>query len=133
MLPTPATIAAPLVPPRSVRRGNDRAQIARADLIDVLGRLLFRVKDRLDAAHDYEVNLKAELEILALHEKLDELRGDRWNALLAMQSEQLEYLRRISDEETPGPVDWFIGRSEIKSRTTWEHCPACRAARGGVG
>ncbi len=27
------------------------------------------VKDRLDAAHDYEVNLKAELEILSLHEK----------------------------------------------------------------
>ena len=32
------------------------------------------VKDRLDAAHDYEVNLKAELEILSLHEKMDELR-----------------------------------------------------------
>lgn len=30
--------------------------------------------DRIDAAHDYEVNLKAEIEILALHEKLDELR-----------------------------------------------------------
>lgn len=55
-------------------------------------------KDRLDAAHDYEVNLKAELEILALHEKLDELRGNRWNALLDMQSQQLEYLRRLSAE-----------------------------------
>ncbi|MBV9211064.1 MAG: DUF1003 domain-containing protein, partial [Acidobacteria bacterium] len=31
-------------------------------------------KDRLDAAHDYEVNLKAELEIRALHEKVDLLR-----------------------------------------------------------
>jgi uncharacterized membrane protein len=31
-------------------------------------------KDRLDAHLDYEVNLKAELEILALHEKLDGLR-----------------------------------------------------------
>src|SRR5205814_626518 len=31
-------------------------------------------KDRLDAAHDYEVNLKAELEILSLHEKMDDLR-----------------------------------------------------------
>lgn len=30
--------------------------------------------DRLNAAHYYEVNLKAELEILALHTKLDELR-----------------------------------------------------------
>ncbi len=32
-------------------------------------------KDRLDAAHDYEVNLKAEIEIMALHEKLDEMRA----------------------------------------------------------
>lgn len=32
-------------------------------------------RDRLDAAHDYEVNLKAEIEIMALHEKLDELRS----------------------------------------------------------
>jgi uncharacterized membrane protein len=31
-------------------------------------------RDRADAAHDYEVNLKAEIEIMALHEKLDELR-----------------------------------------------------------
>jgi uncharacterized membrane protein len=32
-------------------------------------------KDRLEAAHDYEVNLKAEIEIMALHEKLDEIRA----------------------------------------------------------
>ena len=32
-------------------------------------------KDRLAASHDYEVNLKAEIEIAALHEKLDQLRG----------------------------------------------------------
>ena len=31
-------------------------------------------RDRIAAAHDYEVNLKAEIEIMALHEKLDELR-----------------------------------------------------------
>jgi uncharacterized membrane protein len=33
------------------------------------------VKDRLQAAQDYEVNLKAEIEIMALHEKLDEMRS----------------------------------------------------------
>jgi uncharacterized membrane protein len=33
------------------------------------------VKDRLAASHDYEVNLKAEIEIMALHEKLDEMRA----------------------------------------------------------
>jgi len=31
-------------------------------------------KDREAAGHDYEVNLKAELEIMSLHEKLDDLR-----------------------------------------------------------
>jgi uncharacterized membrane protein len=32
--------------------------------------------DRIAAAHDYEVNLKAEIEIAALHEKLDRLRSE---------------------------------------------------------
>lgn len=31
-------------------------------------------RDRQAAAHDYAVNLKAEIEIMALHEKLDEMR-----------------------------------------------------------
>jgi uncharacterized membrane protein len=31
-------------------------------------------RDRIDAGNDYEVNLKAEIDIMALHEKLDELR-----------------------------------------------------------
>jgi uncharacterized membrane protein len=30
-------------------------------------------KDRIAAAHDYEVNLRAELEILRLHAKIDAL------------------------------------------------------------
>lgn len=49
-------------------------------------------KDRLDAANDYEVNLKAELEIRALHEKLDALREAQWAELVAMQQEQLRLL-----------------------------------------
>jgi len=40
-------------------------------------------RDRADAAHDYEVNLKAEIEIMALHEKLDELRKKEIAALRA--------------------------------------------------
>lgn len=32
-------------------------------------------KDRVQATHDYEVNLKAEIEIMALHDKLDEMRN----------------------------------------------------------
>src|SRR5213082_2346566 len=53
------------------------------------------VKDRLDAAHDYEVNLKAELEILSLHEKLDELREMKWAGLIGMQQEQIRLLTQL--------------------------------------
>ena len=34
-------------------------------------------KDRISAEHDYEVNLKAELEIMLLHEKIDLLRENQ--------------------------------------------------------
>ena len=53
------------------------------------------VKDRLDASHDYEVNLKAELEIQQLHQKIDELREAQWRQLVAMQQEQIQFLRNI--------------------------------------
>lgn len=56
------------------------------------------VRDRLDAAHDYEVNLKAELEILRLHEKLDELREMKWSELITMQQEQLRLLTLLMKE-----------------------------------
>jgi uncharacterized membrane protein/uncharacterized membrane protein YeaQ/YmgE (transglycosylase-associated protein family) len=52
-------------------------------------------RDRLNARLDYEVNLKAEMEILALHEKLDELRERAWRDLLATQERQLELLQRL--------------------------------------
>ncbi len=52
-------------------------------------------KDRLHAHADYEVNLKAEMEILALHEKMDELRDKAWRDLLALQERQLAILEKI--------------------------------------
>ena len=52
-------------------------------------------KDRAAAEHDYQINLKAELEILALHEKLDAARTQELKALLDVQERQLELLRRI--------------------------------------
>ena len=51
--------------------------------------------DRLDAAHDYEVNLKAELEIRNLHEKLDELREQKWAELVEMQQKQIALLEKL--------------------------------------
>ena len=53
------------------------------------------IKDRLDAQHDYEVNLKAEIEIATLHEKFDELRQRVMEDLLAMQKEQMNILNEI--------------------------------------
>lgn len=53
-------------------------------------------KDRKHLEHDYQVNLKAELEIRMLHKKLDHLTGE-WIHLLeiqAMQSEMLEHLHQ---------------------------------------
>ena len=61
-------------------------------------------KDRLNAAADYEVNMKAEMEILALHEKLDELREKAWRDLLDLQQRQIEMLRRIEESATRVPV-----------------------------
>ena len=54
-------------------------------------------KDRADATHDYEVNLKAELEIMALHEKLDVLREKQWEQLLALQQDQIGMLQKIAE------------------------------------
>lgn len=54
-------------------------------------------RDRHAAQQDYQVNLKAELEILALHTKLDELRERHWRELVAQQDEQLRLLRSLAD------------------------------------
>ena len=56
-------------------------------------------KDRLDAQHDYEVNLKAELEILSLHEKLDDLRDQKWIELVKIQQQQIGLLETIVAQE----------------------------------
>ena len=58
-------------------------------------------KDRLSAAHDYEVNLKAELEIMLLHEKIDTLREKQWAELLATQREQLALLAELGKSRGP--------------------------------
>jgi len=49
-------------------------------------------RDRVRGEHDYEVNLKAELEIPELHKKLDGLRKGQWEDLIAIQNRQIELL-----------------------------------------
>ncbi len=50
-------------------------------------------RDRQAAEHDYIVNLRAELEIMHLHDKLDALRDRQIVELLKAQSETLELLK----------------------------------------
>ncbi|MFA6984725.1 MAG: DUF1003 domain-containing protein [Arenimonas sp.] len=52
-------------------------------------------RDRVMAQHDYEVNLKAEIEILALHDKLEQMRVEYTQALIKGQQEQLAALNRL--------------------------------------
>ncbi|MEO8389676.1 MAG: DUF1003 domain-containing protein [Polaromonas sp.] len=63
-------------------------------------------KDRITAEHDYEVNLKAELEIMLLHEKIDALRDLQWAELIGLQQQQLKLLATLCAQNTagdPGP------------------------------
>lgn len=52
-------------------------------------------RDRLAAGLDYEVNLKAEIEIMALHEKLDQIRVEHLEAILKAQQEQMQQLTEL--------------------------------------
>lgn len=52
-------------------------------------------RDRLAANLDYDVNLKAELEIMSLHEKMDCIRVDHLEKLSATQQEQLKRLAEL--------------------------------------
>ncbi|MGY2050424.1 DUF1003 domain-containing protein [Methylobacterium sp. JK268] len=50
-------------------------------------------KDRLRSLNDYRVNLKAELEIRHLHEKVDHLITKQWQRLAEIQQLQLEIMQ----------------------------------------
>jgi uncharacterized membrane protein len=52
-------------------------------------------KDRARARHDYQVNLKAELEIRHLNEKMDHLLSRQWERLMEIQKMQMELLAEI--------------------------------------
>lgn len=56
--------------------------------------------DRHQAEHDYEVNLKAELEILLLHDKLDVLREQQWQELIGLQQQQISLLEKLLAEKS---------------------------------
>ncbi|MGN6468372.1 MAG: DUF1003 domain-containing protein [Rhizobiaceae bacterium] len=61
--------------------------------------------DRLDAAHDYEVNLKSEIEIMALHDKLDQLRNDQLVTILARIERLAEDIQRLENRRKGRAAD----------------------------
>jgi len=52
-------------------------------------------RDRLHAQRDYQVNLKAELEIRHLHQKIDHLLSRQWERLVEIQEIQMELINEI--------------------------------------
>lgn len=57
-------------------------------------------KDRLRSQNDYQINLKAELEIRHLHEKVDHVLIVQWERLSKIQEVQLELFEELS--KAPG-------------------------------
>lgn len=52
-------------------------------------------RDRLRSQHDYQVNLKAELEIRHMNEKLDHLLSHQWERLIQIQQVQIQMLSQL--------------------------------------
>ncbi len=52
-------------------------------------------RDRLAASLDYEINLKAEVEIMALHDKLDRIRLEHFEGMLQALTQQVAELNKL--------------------------------------
>ena len=52
-------------------------------------------RDRLRAENDFRVNLKAELEIRQLHEKIDHILLSQWKRLVEIQEIQIEVINEL--------------------------------------
>jgi uncharacterized membrane protein len=59
-------------------------------------------RDRLRSENDYRVNLKAELEIRHLHEKLDHLLQHQWERLMEIQQIQIELMNDLTTDRRRG-------------------------------
>ena len=60
-------------------------------------------RDRKRAENDYRINLKAELEIRHLHDKLDHLLEHQWQHLMEIQEVQIELMEEISSHRRVKP------------------------------
>jgi uncharacterized membrane protein len=55
-------------------------------------------KDRMRSLHDYQVNLKAEVEIRLLHDKIDHLLVQHGQRMMEIQQIQIELMEEISNK-----------------------------------
>jgi uncharacterized membrane protein len=60
-------------------------------------------KDRLRAEHDYRVNLKAELEVRHLNQKMDQLLKHQWQRLLDIQQIQTDIISELTQQRSRPP------------------------------
>jgi uncharacterized membrane protein len=67
--------------------------------IIIMSQNRLEARDRLRAEHDYKINLKAELEIRHLHEKLDHLLKQQWTRLLEIQEIQIELMKELAERK----------------------------------
>ncbi|MFH0881862.1 MAG: DUF1003 domain-containing protein [bacterium] len=54
-------------------------------------------RDRMEADEDFKVNLKSELEIAALHDKMDHLLHVQWERMAEIQQMQLDLLDQLTN------------------------------------
>jgi uncharacterized membrane protein len=74
------------------------------------------VKDRLRADNDYRVNLKAELEIRHLHEKLDYLISRQWQRLAEIQQIQMEMMHEAQTAKPRSRVTRARPAAKVKTK-----------------
>ncbi|HXJ36158.1 MAG TPA: DUF1003 domain-containing protein [Candidatus Eisenbacteria bacterium] len=53
-------------------------------------------RDRVESTHDYETDLKAEIEIASLHDKIDHLLHAQWERMVELQEMQIDLLTEIA-------------------------------------
>ena len=55
-------------------------------------------RDRMRAENDYQINLKAEMEIRVMNEKMDQLRHNEMRRFMEVQQMQMEMLNELNDK-----------------------------------
>ena len=80
----------------------------------------------MHAQHDYEVNVKSELEIMQVHEKLDEMRERDWASLVDAQNRQIELLQQLLERMTgigPSSEAERFRRKPVVTGCAWWNLP----------